>query len=68
MPGFVRSTLVDAGLMQAYKQRPAYQRNDYIGWIVRAKRGVTQRRRLTQMLQELRRGDVYMRMKWKPRA
>jgi hypothetical protein len=38
MPDFVREALLDRGLMDAYRDRPAYQQNDYVGWICRAKR------------------------------
>lgn len=48
-----------------YRLRPAYQQNDYIGWIIRAKQPSTQQKRLAQMLDELVRGDVYMKMAWR---
>jgi len=41
MPEFVRTALEDRNLMGAYLQRPAYQQNDYIGWITRAKMAAT---------------------------
>ena len=66
MPEFVCEALESRGLMDLYNQRPPYQRNDYIGWITRAKREETQQKRLNQMLDELERGDVYMKMAWKP--
>jgi len=53
--------------MPAYLSRPHYQRNDYISWITRAKLPQTQKRRLAQMLDELGRGGIYMKMKWNPR-
>jgi uncharacterized protein YdeI (YjbR/CyaY-like superfamily) len=62
MPDFVREVLVDSGLLSAYRRRPPYQQNDYIGWINRAKRAETKQRRLEQMLYELERGDLYMKM------
>lgn len=62
MPPFVRDALVERGLVAAYDSRPAYQQNDYVGWITRAKRIETQQRRLDQMLDELERGDRYMNM------
>jgi hypothetical protein len=70
IPAFVRRALLERGLMEAYRSRPAYQRNDYIGWINRGKLPETKKRRLGQMLEELERGDVYMKMKWTapPRA
>ena len=67
MPEFVRTALTERGLLSAYRQRPPYQQNDYIGWINRAKRADTKQRRLDQMLDELERGDVYMKMDYKPR-
>ena len=53
MPGFVRQALEQHGLMPAYRARPPYQQNDYIGWITRAKRPETKEKRLAQMLDEL---------------
>lgn len=63
MPPFVRAALVVHGVLTDYEARPAYQQNDYIGWIMRAKREETQQKRLRQMLDELRTGGVYMNMK-----
>lgn len=67
MPADVRAALEQGGLLAAYKQHPAYQQNDYIGWIVRSVRPATRQKRLEQMLDELKRGGVYMNMKWTPR-
>ena len=67
MPDFVREALLERGLMNAYESRPAYQQNDYIGWITRAKRPETQDKRLQRMLDELERGDLYMKMAYRPR-
>ena len=64
MPKFMRDALHEQGLMDAYNSRPPYQRNDYIGWITRAKREETKQKRLKQMLDELGKGGVYMKMKW----
>lgn len=63
MPKFVSDALSRAGLMEAYKARPPYQQNDYIGWITRAVREETKQKRLAQMLDELKRGGLYMKMK-----
>lgn len=68
MPDFVRKALESAGLEDRYNRRPWYQRNDYLGWIGNAKRDETKQKRLDQMLRELRAGDVYMNMDWKPKA
>jgi len=65
MPDFFRDALKARGLMDAYLARPPYQQNDYIGWVTRAKLEATKQKRLTQMLDELERGEVYMKMKWK---
>lgn len=67
MPEFVWTALTERELMQAFRQRPPYQQNDYLGWITRAKRPVTRARRLAQMLDELERGDVYMKMPHRPK-
>jgi len=67
MPKFVRDALVKNELMTAYKARPPYQQNDYVGWITRAKRPETQEKRLAQMLEELARGDRYMKMAYNAR-
>jgi DNA transformation protein len=64
LPGFIRDALAAKELTAAYDARPPYQRNDYIGWIMRAKRPDTQQKRLVQMLDELVQGDVYMKMDW----
>jgi len=65
MPDFVRSALSGEGLMAAYEARPDYQKNDYLWWISSSKREETRQRRLRQMLDELKRGDVYMNMAWR---
>jgi uncharacterized protein YdeI (YjbR/CyaY-like superfamily) len=62
MPDFVREALDKRGMMQQFRSRPPYQQNDYIGWILRAKRTETQQKRLDQMLDELEQGDKYMKM------
>ena len=64
MPAFFRDALASHNLMDAYLARPPYQQNDYIGWITRAKLETTKQKRLNQMLGELKKGGVYMRMKW----
>ena len=67
MPARVRKALQERDLMEAYRSRPPYQQNDYLGWIARAKRPETRDKRLEQMLEELARGNVYMKMVWRPR-
>jgi uncharacterized protein YdeI (YjbR/CyaY-like superfamily) len=65
MPNFMREALSNYGLMDAYRSRPDYQQNDYIGWITRAKLEATREKRLLQMLDELAKGGTYMKMKWR---
>jgi len=67
MPDFIRIALEESGTMAAYQARPAYQQNDYIGWISRAKREATRMKRLEQMIGELERGDIYMKMVYHPK-
>jgi len=63
MPEDVRERLDREGLTDAYRARPPYQQNDYIGWIDRARRPDTRQRRIERMLAELRDGHLYMGMK-----
>jgi len=64
MPDLVAEALEARGLRQKYDARPPYQRNDYLLWINSAKQDVTKQKRLSQMLEELEDGYVYMRMDW----
>lgn len=68
MPAEIREALVSLDLLDAYRARPAYQRNDYLGWIARAKLPETREKRMRQMVRELRGGSRYMNMAWQPRA
>lgn len=65
MPAAVKRALMEQGLMAAYRRRPPYQRNDYLGWIARAKLPPTRQKRLQQMLDELGAGNRYMGMAWR---
>lgn len=67
MPDSVRDAIERLELMDAYLARPAYQRNDYLGWIGKAKRPETRQKRITQMLAELAAGEGYMKMNWRSR-
>jgi uncharacterized protein YdeI (YjbR/CyaY-like superfamily) len=64
MPDDIAERLKAEGLEKAYAVRPAYQRNDYLSWIARAKREATREKRIHQMLDELKAGNAYMRMKY----
>ena len=63
MPKYIKQALKNNGVVSDYEMRPAYQQNDYIGWIERAKRPETKAKRLLQMIDELKSGGVYMKMK-----
>ncbi len=65
MPDFVLVALEKNKLLEIYHERPPYQQNDYIGWINSAKREETKTKRLNQMIEELKGGKIYMKMKWK---
>lgn len=60
MPGFVKQALKKKGLLEAYKKRPEYQQDEYIGWINEAKLPDTKQKRLNQVLDELEKGGVFM--------
>ncbi len=66
MPGSVARALESAGLVDAYNARPSYPRNDDLGWIGKAKRDTTEQKRLAQLLDALRAGDVNMKCAWRP--
>ncbi|UGY03286.1 YdeI/OmpD-associated family protein [Bradyrhizobium quebecense] len=66
MTAGIRRELDAAGLTETFKERPPYQRNDDLHWIERSVRAATKRKRIDQMLEELRAGGVYMRMAHRP--
>ena len=66
MPDDIAQLLERRSLRDAYDQRPAYQRNDYLAWIGRAKLAATRQKRIAQMLDELADGGVYMGMAHRP--
>ena len=65
MPRDIAERLAELSLRGAHDARPAYQRNDYLAWIGRAKRPETREKRLVPMLEELAGGDRYMHMAWR---
>ncbi len=66
MPADVDEALRRGGVLDAYRERPAYQRNDYLAWIGRAQQDGTRTKRIDQMVDELREGGVYMGMPHAP--
>ena len=67
MPAPVALALERHQLLDAWFQRPEFQRQGYLEWIARARLDATRNQRLQQMLDELSRGDCYMSMVWRPR-
>jgi len=66
IPSDIRRLLSEKSLLSAYRARPPYQRNDYIGWIERAKLPPTRQKRIDLMVLELAAGEGYMKMEWRP--
>jgi len=64
MPGFVKTALAKHKLLDAFLARPEYQRNDYLTWLDGAKLPAQRQQRLTQFVEELGKGDVYMGQPW----
>jgi len=64
MPADIEERLNKENLMDAYKRRPPYQQNDYLGWILKARRPETREKRIAQMIEELGNGDKYMGMRY----
>ena len=62
MPDDVMEVLKSEKVLADFEARPAYQRNDYVGWITRAARDETRQKRIAQMIDELHKGGVYMKM------
>ena len=65
MPADIAAQIEERRLEAAYAERPPYQRNDYLGWIGRARRPETREQRIEQMLEELAGGELYMKMSWR---
>jgi len=68
MPSDVKAALSKGSVAKDYAARPRYQQNDYVGWIMRSKLPATRKKRIDQMVAELKRGGVYMGMKHAPSA
>lgn len=66
MPGFMRSALAARKLTDAFEARPEYQQKEYLLWIHGAKLQDAKKKRLTQMLDELEKGGVFMDAPWTP--
>ena len=66
MPGNVRGALAKRNLMDAYRDRPQYQQDDYLKWIATAAGPAEKQKRLDQMLDELEKGGVFKGEPWTP--
>ena len=64
LPAFISKALKANNVASKYSSRPAYQKNDYVAWIMRAKRDETRQKRLEQMISELQGGTKYMKMNY----
>lgn len=52
-PPYIKKDILKYKLMRAYHSRPPYQQNDYVGWILRAKKEEIRKKRIKQMLKEI---------------
>ena len=68
MPGNVRGALAKRNLLDAFRQRPDYQQNDYLKWIATASGPAMKQQRLDQMLDELENGKLFKGEAWTPPA
>ena len=59
MASFVRVALLSQGQLKANRERPAYQRNDYLSWIQRAKMAETRQKRLPNARRTQAWGSLY---------
>ena len=66
LPDFIDDFLKENKLDEAYEKRPAYQKNDYIGWIGRSRTEKILIKRLDQMVDELKDGNKYMKKRYSP--
>lgn len=66
IPGFVKTALAKHKLDEAFRARPDYQRDDYLTWLDGARLPEQRQQRLTQFLEELGKGDVFMGQPWSP--
>ncbi len=68
MPGNVRAALTKRTLMDAFRDRPQYQQNDYLKWIASANGEPAKGKRRDQMLDELASGGLFKGEPWTPPA
>lgn len=64
MPGNVKAALAKRELMDAFRDRPDYQQNDYLKWIALAAGPAAKDKRLQQMLEELANGGLFKGEPW----
>ncbi len=61
LPEDVKVALEQNSVRADYDARPAYQRKDYLAWIIRAQHPDLRKKRLNQMLKELEVGGIFLR-------
>jgi uncharacterized protein YdeI (YjbR/CyaY-like superfamily) len=66
IPGQIKTALAKQKLLDAFLARPDYQRDDYLTWLDAAKLPEQRQQRMTQFLEEIGKGDVYMGQPWSP--
>jgi hypothetical protein len=64
LPKDYEDLLRENGVLDAYQKRPYYQQSGWIRWMDSAKQESTKERRQRQMIDELKAGNVYMKMPW----
>lgn len=67
IPLYIKNEIEKNDLWEKFHSRPPYQQRDYIWWIENAKLEATKSARLEQIIDELKEGKSYMKMKWNPK-
>ncbi len=68
MPEFVRKALESHGLRDRYSNALGTSATTILAGLTEQSVKTPNKKRLTQMLDELKSGDVYMKMAWRPRS
>jgi hypothetical protein len=61
--GHLKKALIEKNLLLKFKERPHYQKRDYIQWVTSPKQEETKQRRILILLRDLQEG-TYMKMKY----
>jgi hypothetical protein len=68
MPGNVRGALAKRKLLDAFRDRPQYQQDEYLKSIALAAGPAAKQKRLDEMLEDLAAGDKFRGEPWSPPA